>query len=83
MIPTCSATSAAPSRTTSGSTYQVTRDIEFLQAYGAELILEIARFWSSIATFNDERGRYEICGVVGPDEFHDGYPDCTEPRPQQ
>ena len=31
--------------------FQVTHDVEFLQFYGAELILEIARFWSSIATF--------------------------------
>jgi beta-phosphoglucomutase family hydrolase len=59
--------------------YQVTGDIEFLQAEGAELIIEIARFWSSIATFNHERGRYEICGVVGPDEFHVGYPNSSSP----
>ena len=59
--------------------FQVTHDVEFLHSYGAELILDIARFWSSIATFDDERGRYEICGVVGPDEFHDGYPDSATP----
>jgi beta-phosphoglucomutase family hydrolase len=59
--------------------FQVTYDVEFLQFYGAELILEIARFWSSIATFNGERGRYEIHGVMGPDEFHDGYPDSPTP----
>lgn len=59
--------------------YQVTGDIEFLQAYGAELILEIARFWSSYARFNESRGRYEICGVVGPDEFHEGYPGAARP----
>jgi beta-phosphoglucomutase family hydrolase len=59
--------------------FQVTRDVEFLQAYGAELILEIARFWSSIATFNEGRGRYEVRGVVGPDEFHEGYPDARAP----
>jgi len=59
--------------------FQVTHDVEFLQFYGAELILEIARFWSSIARFNDERKRYEICGVVGPDEFHEGYPDSPIP----
>jgi trehalose/maltose hydrolase-like predicted phosphorylase len=35
--------------------FQVTRDIEFLQFYGAELILDIAQFWSSMASFNDER----------------------------
>jgi trehalose/maltose hydrolase-like predicted phosphorylase len=59
--------------------FQVTHDVEFLQYFGAELILEIARFWSSIAHLNEDRGRYEIHGVMGPDEFHDGYPDAEEP----
>jgi len=59
--------------------FQVTHDIEFLHAYGAEMILEIACFWSSIAHFNGERDRYEIHGVMGPDEFHDGYPDSATP----
>ncbi|HZD51603.1 MAG TPA: beta-phosphoglucomutase family hydrolase [Woeseiaceae bacterium] len=59
--------------------FQVTADTEFLQFYGAELILEIARFWSSLATFNERRGRYEIGGVMGPDEFHDAYPNAAEP----
>jgi trehalose/maltose hydrolase-like predicted phosphorylase len=59
--------------------FQVTHDVEFLQFYGAELILEIARFWSSMTILNEERGRYEIHGVMGPDEFHDAYPDATEP----
>jgi trehalose/maltose hydrolase-like predicted phosphorylase len=58
--------------------FQVTHDIEFLQFYGAELILEIARFWASIATWNEGRSRYEICGVMGPDEFHEGYPDAPQ-----
>jgi len=57
--------------------FQVTEDIEFLEFYGAELMLEIARFWASLASFNDQRGRYEIHGVMGPDEFHDAYPDAT------
>ena len=55
--------------------FQVTQDFEFLHFYGAELILDVAHFWSSIATFNDERQRYEIHGVMGPDEFHEAYPD--------
>jgi beta-phosphoglucomutase family hydrolase len=42
--------------------FQVTQDVEFLYFYGAEMILDIACFWSSIASF---------------DEFHDGYPDST------
>jgi beta-phosphoglucomutase family hydrolase len=59
--------------------FQVTRDVEFLNYYGAELILDIARFWSSIANFNDQRERYEIRGVMGPDEFHEGHPDSAVP----
>jgi alpha,alpha-trehalase len=58
--------------------YQVTGDVEFLDSFGAELIIDIARFWASLARFNDELGRYEICGVMGPDEFHDRYPDRAE-----
>ena len=59
--------------------FQVTHDIEFLDSYGAELILDIARFWSSMAELDDERGRYAIRGVMGPDEFHDAYPEATTP----
>ncbi|MET0834346.1 MAG: glycoside hydrolase family 65 protein, partial [Actinomycetota bacterium] len=59
--------------------YQVTGDLAFLEAFGAEMLLEIARFWASIATYNRALDRYEICGVMGPDEYHDGYPDRDEP----
>ena len=33
--------------------YQVTHDVEFLQFYGAEMMLDIARFWASISQFNE------------------------------
>lgn len=59
--------------------YQATNDGEFLAYYGAELILEIARFWASIATYSADRDRYEIIGVMGPDEFHTHYPDADQP----
>jgi trehalose/maltose hydrolase-like predicted phosphorylase len=58
--------------------YQATGDVEFMEDYGAEMMLEIARFWSSIALYNEERDRYEIHGVMGPDEFHEKYPDAAE-----
>ncbi|MET8245057.1 glycosyl hydrolase family 65 protein [Streptomyces sp. NPDC005202] len=54
--------------------YQATDDLEFLRDYGAEMMLEIMRFWASIAHYNPERERYEIHGVMGPDEFHERYP---------
>jgi trehalose/maltose hydrolase-like predicted phosphorylase len=58
---------------------QATGDTDFLLGPGAEMMIEIARFWSSIAHFNPKRGRYEIHGVMGPDEFHEKYPDSAEP----
>ncbi len=58
--------------------FQATRDLTFLREQGAEMMAEIASFWASIAHFNEERGRYEIHGVMGPDEFHERYPGATE-----
>jgi trehalose/maltose hydrolase-like predicted phosphorylase len=58
--------------------YQATDDVAFLRGYGAELMLEIARFWASIAHYSPERDRYEIHGVMGPDEFHERYPGADE-----
>jgi trehalose/maltose hydrolase-like predicted phosphorylase len=58
--------------------FQATRDQAFLRDYGAEMMLEIARFWASIAHYNPRRARYEIHGVMGPDEFHEKYPDTEE-----
>src|SRR5262249_53205944 len=58
---------------------QTTGDSDFLLGPGAEMMLEIARFWSSMAHFNAERDRYEIHAVMGPDEFHENYPDADVP----
>ncbi|MET0932749.1 MAG: beta-phosphoglucomutase family hydrolase [Mycetocola sp.] len=55
--------------------YESTGDIGYLVEQGAELIIEIARFFSSLATYDRDADRYDISGVMGPDEFHDGYPD--------
>jgi trehalose/maltose hydrolase-like predicted phosphorylase len=59
--------------------FQVTGDVAFLRHHGAELIVECARLFSSLATYDEERERYDILGVLGPDEYHDGYPDRDEP----
>jgi len=42
------------------------------------MMLEIAKFWSSKCTFNQKIGRYEILGVMGPDEFHEKYPGASD-----
>ncbi|MBE0431603.1 MAG: trehalose-phosphatase, partial [Dehalococcoidia bacterium] len=59
--------------------YQVTGDVSFLAFCGAEMLIEIARFWASMARYNRSLDRYEIRRVMGPDEFHDAYPDADEP----
>lgn len=58
--------------------YQSTQDKEFLYFYGAEMLFEIAKFWSSVVYYNQFRQRYEIRGVIGPDEYHTAYPDSDE-----
>jgi alpha,alpha-trehalase len=55
--------------------YQVTGDLAYLIDYGTEMLAEIARFWVSRTTYDPEQDRYHINGVIGPDEFHSGYPD--------
>ena len=59
--------------------YQVTGDSTSWSNYGAEMIFEISRFWASIARFNPALDRYEIVGVMGPDEYHDGYVGAVAP----
>ena len=59
--------------------YEATGDAEFLAEYGAEMILEVARFFADLAAYDRTLDRYEIRGVMGPDEYHDGYPGRDEP----
>lgn len=59
--------------------YEATWDLEFMAYYGAEMLFEIARFWASTTSYDDQLDRYEIKGVMGPDEYHDGYPNREQP----
>jgi len=59
--------------------HDTTGDDEFMEDYGAELLFEIARFFGSLASYDGARGRYEIRGVLGPDEFHTAYPGVDTP----
>jgi len=58
---------------------QWSKDERFLREYGAEMLLEIARFWADIAEFDPKTGKYHIQGVMGPDEFHEKLPGAEEP----
>ncbi|WP_304451114.1 glycoside hydrolase family 65 protein [Nocardiopsis sp. YSL2] len=59
--------------------YQYTGDREFLLGQGAELLLEIARFLAGLTEYDKALDRYVIRGVMGPDEYHDGYVGRAEP----
>ncbi len=45
---------------------EATEDREFLMDYGAEMLLEIARFWACIAKYDKIQDRYVIEGVIAP-----------------
>ena len=49
----------------------VTGDDGFMDTMGLEVLLETARFWVSRMTYNQEKDRYEILQVTGPDEWHE------------
>ena len=48
----------------------VTGDRAFLYDYGAEMLLQIARFLASRVEKGGQTGKYGFFGVMGPDEFH-------------
>jgi len=52
-----------------------TQDFDFLEKEGGEMLIEIARYWASKVIYNDKEERYHIKRVMGPDEFHEKYPE--------
>jgi trehalose/maltose hydrolase-like predicted phosphorylase len=59
--------------------WEATADLDFLDRFGAEMILEIAAFFADLATYDRSDDRYDICGVMGPDEYHDALPGRDRP----
>ncbi len=60
--------------------YQLTGERAALETGNADVIIEIARYFASLVHWNEQRegGRFEVHGVMGPDEFHEAYPDSEE-----
>lgn len=54
--------------------YHASGDLEFMNHYGAEIFLDICKFWASKSVYSGEDGRYHIDKVMGPDEFHEKLP---------
>lgn len=50
--------------------YIATDDENFMRDYGYEVMFETARFWASRSVWNKKTKKFEINGVIGPDEFH-------------
>jgi alpha,alpha-trehalose phosphorylase len=49
---------------------EVSGDEDFLHRFGAEILVETARFWWDLGFLSDRRdGRFCINGVTGPDEY--------------
>lgn len=46
-----------------------TGDKEYLAPYGFEVLLSISRFWSQRVNFSEEKQKYVMLGVTGPNEY--------------
>lgn len=46
-----------------------TGETGYLAAYGLEVLIGIARFWAQRVNFSDEKRKYVILGVTGPNEY--------------
>jgi trehalose/maltose hydrolase-like predicted phosphorylase len=51
--------------------WKLTGDDAWMVEFGAELILDTAKFWASRAEWNASLERYEYNEVIGPDEYHE------------
>ena len=54
---------------------QLTGDESILQEGGLDVVVETSKFWLNKVTLGND-GRYHLAGVMGPDEFHEAYPDA-------
>jgi maltose phosphorylase len=52
------------------------QDQAFMAGPGDQMLTEIGRYWLSMATYDETDKRYHIAGVMGPDEFHENYPNA-------
>lgn len=51
--------------------YNVTKDYDFILEYGAEMTLQVARFFASLVYYKKTKDRYEILNTTCPDEYHE------------
>ena len=51
--------------------WQATGDDVWMRDCRAEIILDTALFWLSRVEWHEKQQRYELCGVIGTDEYHE------------
>ncbi|MFC1809823.1 glycoside hydrolase family 65 protein, partial [Candidatus Omnitrophota bacterium] len=51
-----------------------TGDKDFIDKFGAEIILSIAMFCASLVHYDRKSKKYHTKGIMGPDEFHEKLP---------
>ena len=49
--------------------YRYTGDFSYIPEMGLEVLIGIARFWHQRATFSEDKNKYVILGVTGPNEY--------------
>ena len=49
--------------------YEITHDVDFMRKYGCEILFETSQYWKSRLEYCEDKDVYEICNVIGPDEF--------------
>lgn len=59
--------------------FEATNDVSWFLRHGAELLVEVARCFASLAVYDPTHRRYHIRGVVGPDEYHTWLPGRDGP----
>ena len=46
-----------------------TGDVDYLNDYGLEVLIGIARFWSQRINWSESKGKFVMLGVTGPNEY--------------
>lgn len=49
--------------------YRFTGDYSYIPEMGLEVLIGISRFWQQRATYSEEKKKYVILGVTGPNEY--------------
>ena len=49
--------------------YRFTGDYSYIPEMGLEVLIGIARFWHQRASFSEQKNKYVILGVTGPNEY--------------